>query len=196
MLSSVIRILICSIVGIGLWRLYKRSKTKNPKSLRRKYIGIEVSLILVINIWWFENLFVTFPSPQAVFQYTQIGDIEYIIEGEASTLIISQNLRKEKNTTIVEKNNAGWKISPPFSMRSVDTKHAEQIAVFVERYKNTQDYYLSIMYTGKEAIEIQDNRNSSFIDSFNKTRNNHIYYAYIKNYDSEYEIQINGTIVN
>ena len=52
------------------------------------------------------------------------------------------------------------------------------------------------MYTGKEAIEIQDNRNSSFIDSFNKTRNNHIYYAYIKNYDSEYEIQINGTIVN
>lgn len=196
MCGGIIRVLIWIVASVLLWRSLKRSMIKKHKLQIMLFILFELLLPVVLYCWWFENLFVTFSSPEAVYHYTKVGEIDSIIEGEVSDLVISWNADKSRDYTIVKKNIDGWKISPFFKQRTVDQKYAEHILLSVEHYDNSQDYYVIVMYTGANLIKIEDNRGSSFAASLDADGKSYTYFAYVEDYNEQYQIFINGELIN
>lgn len=95
-----------------------------------------------------ENLFITFSTPQDVFNYSVIGDINTVVEGEKSALILYTN-EGAISRSIIPKSKTGWKIKiystneEKFSKTWLDS--GEKIyRMSVYWCKHTNDYYIII----------------------------------------------------
>ena len=66
----------------------------------------------------------------------------------------------------------------------------------VYQYKNTNDYYITVLDTNGGSSEITDNRNSKFehLDKANSTLNKtfYTYFAFIDSFDEQYALTVNG----
>ena len=66
----------------------------------------------------------------------------------------------------------------------------------VVQYKNTNDYYITVLDTNGGSSEITDNRNSKFehLDKANSTLNKtfYTYFAFIDSFDEQYALTVNG----
>ena len=67
------------------------------------------------------------------------------------------------------------------------------------QYKNSDDYYITILDTNGGASEITDSRNSGFqcLDKYNSilNKNLYMYCAYINNYDDQYVLSVNDKVI-
>ena len=90
---SLIRLAFWTVVILGSLWLIKKSRLKNKK---RAYI---ISVTLGIALWTFsglflvaENVFVTFPSPEAAYQYTHTeAPPYYTVNGSHTDMVIGIN---------------------------------------------------------------------------------------------------------
>ncbi len=84
----------------------------------------------------------------------------------------------------------------PNDKKSVFSTYNEYASVDVFRYKNTDEYYISVLHTENGTLDISDNRNSEFkfskryISTIGETY--YTYYAYIKDFDEHYTLTVNG----
>lgn len=145
----------------------------------------------------FENLFITFNSPEKVFNY-YIGDksdVNLVVNGKNSDLVIGKN--NDANVyLIVPKNDDGWKIGVGIDTKRIMQKTYNRIVIYVYQYKNTNDYFVTILDTNGGYSEIVDSCNSKFFllenasDSLGKVFVT--YFANVSQYSQEYWINVNG----
>lgn len=204
MLYSLIRIIIVLIICFvvlyivikktNLFKKHKTIRSRNTKShsfLKCFMIMCIVSLLdTALYMWPFENLFIDFSSPEDVFKYTTTGDIDKILYGDNSCMIIYTN-DNSKDIMFARKDDNGYKIVtyPQYSKEClVPRKHC-----FTDMYKlnQTEDTYCcGYLIHDTNDIDLSDNYDTEYcvfhIDD------KVYYYGYLKNYNGNYSLYVNS----
>lgn len=140
-----------------------------------------------------ENAFLTFSSPQSAYQYNHTGDVKLVVSGEITDFVIGVQGDVDEYT-IVPKSDDGWKLGMGFDTKRIHQTVSDGVVIYVYQYKNTDDYYITILDTDGGPLEITDNRNSNFqcLECTNEAL--HItfytYYGYIHDYDDSYALTV------
>lgn len=182
--------LVCSITGI------KKSKANRKHILYVVFTSLSVLLIVMLAFLPFENLFVTFDSPKAAYEYCNFGktNIELIVDGDDCDFIID---RKDDSDTylIVPKTADGWKIGIGSNTKRIVQKLSNGIVLYVYQYKNTNEYFITILDTNGGELTIFDEYNTEFLpleknnDTLGKTF--FTYYAHITDFNQQYSVIVN-----
>ena len=194
---SVVRIII-GFVFLGLSIIVIKIKTIRKRILNIVFTSMLIVLIAVLSFLPFENLFVTFDSAKAAYDYYNWGksNIELVVEGNNCDLIIDR--QKDVDTyLIIPKTADGWKIGIGLDTKRVVQKVSNGITVYVHQYKNTNDYFVTIFDTNGGKATISDDYNTMFY-SLEKTnaaleKTFVVYYGHISDFDSKYHIVVNGS---
>ena len=194
---NIIRLVIGCIFLVSSIIAIRKSKLMHKYILYSVFTGLSVMLIVVLSFLPFENLFVTFDSPKAAYEYFNLGksNIELIVEGDNCDFIID---RKNNSDTylIVPKTADGWKIGIGLNTKRIIQKLSDGIVLYVYQYKNTSDYFITILDTNGGESVVSDEYNTEFFplkrnnDSIGKTFVT--YYAHITKFNPQYSITVNG----
>lgn len=159
---------------------------------------LSVLLIVVLVFLPFENLFVTFDSPKAAYEYFITGksNIELIVEGDNCDLMID---RKDDSDTylIIPKTTDGWKVGIGSNTKRIAQELSNGIVLDVYQYKDTNEYFITILDTNGGESTISDEYNTKFLslekydDYLGKTFVT--YYAHITDLDPQYSVIVNDS---
>ena len=194
---ALIRIVITAAIMLPLLLLYAKSKKKISKLI--KAISIILLVVLFSFIWYgrFENLFITFSSPEAAYHYSNLGTIDVVIEGEESTMIIC-NYNSRYRLYMLPKTETGWKLSTRMRVHLYSVKSDYDITIY--RYGNTDNYYVWVTeFGGPEIVNITDNKGKEFQKYISHPTPNGFdpiasYYSYIEDI-IDYELIIDENII-
>ena len=195
---AIVRMILASLLG-GLAIIILEKFT----ALRKRVVytvAISISMLFCIALvfWPFENLFVTFDSPDAAYEYFNPGNSNIVltIEGDACDFVID---RKDNSDSIlmIPKNQNGWKVGIGSNTKRITHQASNGIIISVYQYKNTNDYFITILDTeGGESI-ISDDYDTVFYPL--EEKNEFLgeifvtYYAHVSNFDSQYSVVVNGS---
>lgn len=182
--------LVCSITTI------KKSKLIRKHILYIVFTSLSVLLIVVLTFLPFENLFVTFDSPKAACEYFNLGksNIELIVEGGDCDFIIDRN-NDSDTYLIIPKTAYGWKIGVASNTKRIVQKFSNGIVVYVYQYKNTSDYFITILDTNGGESTVSDEYNTKFfsLERYNDSLGKVFvtYYAHITTLNQQYSVIVN-----
>lgn len=145
-----------------------------------------------------ENAFVTFSSPQSAYNYNNSGSVKLIVNGEKTDFIVGS--KGDTNVyIIVPKSNDGWKLGMGLDTKRIAKTISDGISVYVYQYKNSDDYYISVLDTSGGPSDVTDNRSSKFqcLEKSNSALNEtfYTYYAYVNDYNDQYVLTVNGKTI-
>lgn len=140
-----------------------------------------------------ENAFLTFSSPQSAYQYNHTGDVKLVVSGEITDFVVGVQGDVDEYA-ILPKSDDGWKLGMGFDTKRIHQTVSDGIVVYVYQYKNTDDYYITILDTSGGPLELTDNRNSNFqcLEHTNEALDTtfYTYYGYIHDYDDSYALTV------
>ena len=140
-----------------------------------------------------ENAFLTFSSPQSAYQYNHTGDVKLVVSGEITDFVVGAKGDVDEYT-ILPKCDDGWKLGMGFDTKRIHQTVSDGVVVYVYQYKNTDDYYITILDTSGGPLELTDNRNSNFqcLEHTNEALDTtfYTYYGYIHDYDDSYALTV------
>ncbi len=185
---SLIRFLIVILLLVFTVILIRKSKNKLRKAIiLLAFIAFDVVLALVP----IENGFIPFSSPEQVAKYYTVEEAEGVIYGENTALVITTKSSK----IIFPKTDKGWKIAMPYK---TDLKYFDTISdgtvIAVLNFDGTDEWYVEIYSVVDSELNITDNLNSEFelIIPASENIKSGTYFAYVKGFNENYEISVNG----
>ncbi len=186
--------LIRVLIGVIFFIIYLLIAKITKLNLKKRHyilsVFASIVLITVLAFVPFENLFVTFSSPKAVFNYMNFGksEIKLIVTGNKTAFVIGgENTNK---LLIVPKTENGWKIGTGYKTQKAYSKITDDLIIDVYQYQNTDDYYIAVYKINGGQFDITDSNDSVFYPLGNTSF--YTYYAYIPKYNSHYWILVNG----
>lgn len=192
---GLIRIFIgCIILCCINLKFKKLIKTRRHKIIIATSIIIFVTMLMMIPI---ENLFITFNSPKKAFEYYQGKKykVNFIVNGKNSDFVIGED-HETWTYLIIPKDTKGWKIGTGINTKHILKQTHDAIRIDVYQYKNTNDYFVSILDMNGGYSQITDSFQSEFsaleqpMDVLEKTYVT--YYTNIQDFTDEYWINVNG----
>lgn len=199
---GLIRLVLCGIVFVIIFLLLRKriEPAKVKKAVAILFIGIFFLGSTLLAFVPFENLFVTFDTPEAAYDYFTPGKSgeAFLIEGKESTFVL-----KSKNGTnsslIVPKTENGWKVPIGTYSKSVFNQPFKDFTVTVSQYKDTSDYYIKVVDVNSFVQTLTDSDGTVFIKkqpSVSTFNFSSVYYAYISDFDATtYTLIVNGEAV-
>ena len=160
--------------------------------------GLAAILVVVLQFFPFENLFVTFHSPKAAYEYFCFGksNIELVVEGAHCDFVVDRK-KDADNYLLIPKTADGWKVGIGSDMKWVVHQYFKGTVINVYQYKDTSDYFITILDTNGGESTISDEYNSKFfsLERYNDSlgKNFVTYYASIPNFNSQYSVTVNNT---
>lgn len=176
----------------------KKSKAVNKRALRLVFAILSVVLTGLLGFFPFENLFVTFDSPKAAYNYYytfEKSNIDLIVEGDTCDFVVERKNATEKHL-IVPKTADGWKVGLSTDIKRIVYKSSEEFLAFVYQYKNANEYFVVILDKDGGKSTISDEYNTQFL-SF-EVSNDSIgytpvtYYGHITDFNSQYSVTVDG----
>lgn len=196
MMFGIIRLIIGCIFFVCSITAIKKSNVNHKRILHIVFTSLSLILIIVLAFLPLENLFVTFSSPKAAYEYSNLGKshIELIVEGDACDFIVD---RKNDSYAyfIIPKTVDGWKIGIGSDTKRIIQKLSNGIVLYVYQYKNTSDYFITILDTSGGKSTVSDEYNTEFL-SLEKHNNSlgetfFIYFAHITDLNPQYSVMVN-----
>lgn len=184
---GLVRVLLGIIALLLISRL--KSNFKGNTYLPFKKIGIillSFVLIIVLCLFPVENLFVTFSTPEKAYSYLKNKEIDLVVNGNASSLIVAS----DGDTLIVPKYNNRWKLGSSIDSVKVYESIDKGFHVVIFQYKETEELYIIVSGISSDISVVKDNLGTKFI----KRKDTNIYYAYINQYNN-YEITLNTDVI-
>lgn len=186
----ILRFIFCGILFYFFVNFIKKSRIVNKKRsiiilFVLSFVLLEISSLIPI-----ENLFITFKTPEQSYNYKYLEKVSLVVNGKETSFVMSG-----KNITIIPKKNGGWKLENSLKTKTIKTTHSDGMFIQIYGYKDSRDYYIIMNDTKGEIRNIKDNCNSEFYRLKSKTvngKNHYDYYAYIKDFNNNYEINIDG----
>lgn len=139
---------------------------KEWKKWKKASLGlcIAAALTLVLFNLPVENLFLSFEKPEEAFRYTSSAEIDGVLYGEESALVLYSQRNGPASQVIVPMKNGKYKLPSSFDLKRVASSFLKKGSVFVFWAKGTKDYYvIGDIVTGSGAVPaITDNAGSQF----------------------------------
>ncbi len=170
---------------------------KMNRWMKAGLVVLAIAFITALAFVPVENAFCRFRSAEDVYKYYLSGETrtDAVIEGENSDFVVG--VRNGTRTyLIVPKTENGWKLAAGKDTRKIARSFSEGISVYVYQYKDTQDYFITILDTNGGSSRILDDNHTAFYalaetnDALGKTYVT--YYAYIPGWTSQYRLTVNG----
>lgn len=201
MFSTVRLILGCVFLGFST-AIIKKSKTSYKHALYFVFTIITALLIFILAFFPFENLFMSFNSPEEAYEYFNFGEsnIVLVVEGNYCDFVVDRKNDSTDSHLIIPKTEDGWKIGVGINTKKIAQKHYNGITAIVYQYKNSSDYFITIIDSTEGESMITDDYNTSFyslernINSINEPLI--VYYAYIPNFNSNYTVTVRGNQIS
>ena len=165
------------------------------KAVRSKaYFGLVYAAMFLLTILPVDNIFVSFKAPESAYRYNHLGKAELVAEGTNSCLFVEH--RKELlNYSTIPKEGDKWKADLGFVTQTPENRQGKNVLLYIKKCKNTNDYYISVLYLKGGTAGVKDNRNSefSFINDYNNDlqENYYTYFAFIGDLSEDYTITVN-----
>ena len=194
MLFVLIRLAFWSIAFIISLLLIRKSQVRHK--YRWSIVAFIVAVIMT-TIFAFipiENAFITFSSPESSYNYNHSGNVKLIVEGEKTDFVVGAK-GDVYIYAIVPKSNNRWKIGIGLDTKRIIQTISDGITIYIYQYKNTNDYFITVLDTKGGLSDITDNHNSEFkyLEKSNSTLSKtfYTYYAYINGFDDQYTLTVN-----
>lgn len=194
---GIIRLIIGFILLAFSVIVISKTKASGKRALYVVAVCFSVLLTTVLMFLPFENAFMTFDSAEEAYSYVNFGKSEamLVVEGNDSDLVVEREDNVYKYL-IVPKTEDGWQVGIGSDTKMIEQRISEGISVHVYQYKDTNDYFITVLDTNGGALEISDSCSSEFV--FLETANESVektfftYYAHISEFNAEYCINANG----
>ena len=196
---NIIRLLISFIFLACSFILIKKSKAIRKVTLYIVFASLSFVLSVVLMFLPIENLFVTFDSPKAAYEYKNFGksNIELIVSGDECDFVIDRN-NDTFTHSIIPKTENGWKIGIGTDFKSIAQRISNGIVVYVYQYKNTRDYFITILDTNGGKATVSDGYNTEFfsLERYNNSLEKPFvtYYAHITDLNG-YSVTVNDNVI-
>lgn len=193
---AIIRILIgCIFLGCS-FVIVRRSGAVHKRVLYIVFAVISLTLAMALMFLPFENIYLTFDSPDKAYEYYHFeSDIKLVVDGENSDFIID-NKNDSYSYLIIPKTSEGWKVGIGSDTKRVVQNIFNGIVVYVYQYKNTNDYFVTVLDSYGGVCEISDSCGSTFYSlervSEPLGKSFVTYYGHISEFDSQYWISVDG----
>ena len=190
-----LRLLFFVSADILLIVLFSRPHFRRGNLIKFLSFSLVVVITAVSLFFPFEDFFYTFSSPEEVCNYKNAGNVKLVVPGTSSDFVVSEKT-DSKNYTIVPKTEKGWKIGSITDLKQFKQKIVGDVIIYIYRYGRSNDFFITVFNSYDGEIDVSDNRNFDFTylethqNTFNETY--FTYYAHIENYDTGYELYING----
>ncbi len=192
---GIVRIIAGILIGrILLVFLYRYKKVN--RWVKMGTVAFAVAFITVAAFIPVENVFYRFKSAEEVYKYYYSGNprTEVVIEGTHSDFVVGVH-NDTRTYLIVPKTADGWKLATGKDTRRIVRHISDGIVTYVYQYKDTGDYFITILDTNGSPLELSDDNNTNF---YALTEENALgkefvtYYAYIPDWTTQYHLTING----
>lgn len=195
MLFGIFRVIFWAIIFTVCLYIIKKSKISNKRLWYIFSLVATITLTTFSALFPLENAFITFSSPESAFNYNNTGNVLLVVNGESTDMVVA-----ERNDTdvyaIIPKSDNGWKLSVGADTKKIAQNISNGITVHIYRYRNSNDYYITVLNTNGGELIVSDNYNSEFyyLTKTNKTLNEtfYTYYAFIYNLNEQYSLTVNG----
>ncbi len=198
MFFVIFRLAFWSLIFVVSILLIRKSHAVHKKQWSIIAFFMTIILITISALLPIENAFMTFSSPQSSYQYNHLGYVKLIISGKQTDFVVGSN----DNTdfyTIIPKSDEGWKLGMGVNTKRISQTISDGVAIDVYQYKDSDDYYISILNTNPGALKITDNCGSEFqnLSEVNSALHEtfYTYYAYISRFDSQYVLTVDGKTI-
>ena len=154
MLYYLIRIILWAVVSGGSIIIIKASRIQQKKKAYVRAILLGFLIILLTDAFPFENLLITFRTPEEAFHYGEFrGDIDGILWGENSCAVVYSYGKNPVNIEkfILKQSAGGYKLAGAFSAYSISIRRGGGTHFGINHVRGTQDYYVSCPLWGPEG---------------------------------------------
>ena len=149
------------------------------------------SFVCFTVLWFipFENSFLSFSTAQEAYSYYSNDDVEIMIEGSDTCLIVANN-KKTRQILIFQKQEDGWKIKNGSNVTISGINSSDNTFCYLIYDSSSKDRYITISNIVKSELNISDSFGTEF---FKDSQNN--YYAYFEKLPDDYVLTVNGKTV-
>ena len=182
--------LIC--IAIVIFCFKKTIIKKTNKCWSRAFVLCVAGVFFIIgSVLFIRQHFIPFSSPEEAYKYVYGGKTFVVIEGNESDYIIG-----DKDAKYLDKSKKGWTIPLINISATKGIKYIGSTTIYVSQYNFSEDYYVTVLDSKNDSLEIEDNRNSTFYKSKNSEKSSDVkscvYYTYVNKINDEYTITVNG----
>lgn len=191
---TIIRIILLVIVSVCAVWIIKKSKCKFKKVFSTLTVVFCIILVSISSMFPVENLFLSYQSPEKVFNYVKSGQIYKIIDGRESSLVIYYTGNSTYDFYIIPKTSDGYKIPNYFTQKKVSHKFDEQGAFDVYNVQGTQDYYVTCavnLTDISEDILVFNSENEKIGSKVIKIKNTNFVFLWIPEFSNGCYLMIN-----
>lgn len=191
---TIIRIILLVIVSVCSVWIIKKSKCKFKKVFSTLTVVFCIILVSISSMFPVENLFLSYQSPEKVFNYVKSGQIYKIIDGRESSLVIYYTGNSTYGFYIIPKTSDGYKIPNYFTQKKVSHKFDEQGVFDVYNVQGTQDYYVSCavnLSDISEEILVFNSENEKIGSKVIKIKNTNFIFLWIPEFSNGCYLMIN-----
>lgn len=197
---GLIRIIILLVILLSTGSIIHKRFGRNKKT-EIKVLILTVILDLIVGVllmvYPIEDVFISFDSIDAVFGYTSRGVVEHTIDGKNSTMAFGRREGSNVVYYVLPKDSKGWKIG---SAKDLNVYHMQipykGLSIIVERFRDTDDYYVTIFDTSNEEKTIVDKNGTIYYKGYyDAGAGTCLYHAYVNRFDLDYYIIVNGRTI-
>lgn len=194
-----IRLLIASVCFLILLIIVNKSNIRAKRPMRVVVAVLSVVLCIATAFLPLENAFVSFDSPVASFEYYLFDNTgeKVVVDGMRCDMVINHKSGKD-TYLIVPKDSGGWKVGLGIDTKQVFQRFADGITIIIHRYKNTDEYFVTVLNTHGEELNLADEFGTAFVPVRRQTAHGNplvTYYGHISIFNGIYHLSVNGNTI-
>lgn len=195
MLFNLTRIILWIAALVGTFFIIKKSEFVRKKLAFMLFIILWTLIISASAAFPPENLFISFKSPESVFHYTCSSDINEIVYGQDSCLIVYTRGNSTSGQYIIPKTAKGYKIPNFFTVQKKSHQFDEYGLFDVYHVEGTQDYYVFGTVRLREEnneIQLYNEAGEKVESKLFRIENSDFLFFFINDSPDGYCLSING----
>ena len=162
MLYASIRLILAIVVAAIVFLILKHKKFQfTPRRILFLFLGM-IGIYYIFMFIRFENIFMSFPSAEAVWRYENVGEIQKVIQGKDSSLVIYKSDKGVYVFSIYPKSTEGWKLNNYLFDKAQSKTIGNPIKCVAYLFKTQRSNDCYIFVDKFITLEISDNIGSNF----------------------------------
>lgn len=195
--------MILNITRIALWLVISISATlkiRASKIAKKRFITMLIVLLCMVLLsisamFPIENFCIDFKNPENVFNYASFGEVDEIVYGKDSCMVIYSRGNSKGGHYIIPKTEKGYSIPSYFTTKKISHKFDENGIFEVYSVNGTQDYYIfgtAFLENKDSKIMVIDENNEKVDSDIIKVGDTNFIYFYLNDNPKAYYLLVNG----
>ncbi|GEM_PF-3604158 len=195
--NIILYLFICLSIACAVIIAYKR-KTKKGKFLSCLILIFCAAVVLLVNIFPVENLWMKFNNPEEIIEYDKKGTADNIIIGKDSCMIVYSTGNQHNGLYFAPKNENNYILPNFFTKKNIHHEFNDFGQIDVYNVSGTDDYYVcAFFYRHGDTINFSDSLGSNAVVVKDEILTDsdgigEYFYYCLNGIPSNYSISVNG----